>query len=130
MTRAGHPFAAGASVEAGCVSIAEGHVKAVIVAGYVIVYDTGCVWYSDAIFLFEEMVLRLGDAPGPVADVPALLQALAHLYGCAGVIAGNAIHRKGLTRVYEKAGYVPVATRFYKEIPIERSSESIQEGGQ
>ncbi|CAB3697882.1 hypothetical protein LMG3458_02488 [Achromobacter deleyi] len=129
MTSLGHPFAAHASVDEGCEAIAQGYIKAVIAAEYVIVYDTGNLWYSSALLLFEEMVVRLGDAPGAVSEVPALLDELAGLYGCAGVISGNAIARPGLTRVYGKAGYSPVATRFYKEIPIERSSESPQEGG-
>ncbi len=129
MSQARHPFAAHAAVDEGYNAIMNGHIKAVIAAGYVVVYDIGSLWYSSAQLLIEEMVLRLGEVPGDVAAVPAMLDELARLYGCQGVVSGNAIQRPGLSRVYEKAGYMPVATRFYKEIPIERSSENNQEGG-
>lgn len=127
-TSAQHPLAAYASVDEGCDAIAQGHIKAVIAGGYVIVYDVGSLWYSRALILFEEMVLRLGSRPRAVGDVPALLEELARLYECTAVVSGNAIARPGLTRVYERAGYWPVATRFYKGIAYGRSSQDNQEG--
>lgn len=81
--------------------------KSVIVdEAYLIVYDIGCTWYSDRLFLQEQMVLRLG--PGSsFAAVCLTLEELRKQYGCEDILVGGALafSHRGLTRLYQREGF-------------------------
>jgi hypothetical protein len=101
---------------AGWNAIERGEIPAVIVDGYLVVYDMGAPWYSFTPLLFEQMVLRLDPQPGNYSVVHKALEQLAARHKCGGVIAGNAVGRKALTRAYERAGFKTIATQLHKGV--------------
>lgn len=112
----GHPFAIHADLFAGYESIMEGKVKAVIAEDYLIVYDVGPTVFTNKSILFENLVVKLGKFPGRITAVPEALDQLARKHNCVAIASGNSVGRRGLSRVYERAGFKPLSTQFYKEV--------------
>lgn len=113
---AGHPFAGHTDLFAGYTAIMEGRVKAVIADGYLIVYDVGPTVFTDKPILFENLVVKLGKFPGRITAVPEALEQLARNHNCIAIASGNSVGRRGLSRVYERAGFKALSTQFYKEV--------------
>lgn len=113
----GSPIAANASWEKGADALARGSVHGVISDGYLIIYAVGGLWCSPGTLLYEMLYIRIRPSSGNLRGVLRALEHLAAFHGCRGVVVGNGVRRKGLVRVYERDGYVPVTTQMFKEIP-------------
>lgn len=73
---------------------------------YLIVYDVGCTWYSDRLYLQEQMVLRL--SPGSNFTAVCLtLEYLREQHQCQDIFVGGALafSARALTRLYQRAGF-------------------------
>jgi hypothetical protein len=100
---------------AGWEAIEQGATPAVIVDSYLVVYEVGSPWYVTAPLLLEQLVLRLDPTPGNYSSVLNALDALATHHKCVGVVAGNSVGRRALTRAYERGGYTVAAIQLIKE---------------
>jgi hypothetical protein len=66
-SEAGNPLAKYVDWHAGYRAIGNGDVQAVIVDGYLLIYDVGTPWYASTPFIIEQMVLRLVPRQGTTA---------------------------------------------------------------
>jgi hypothetical protein len=84
---------------------------------YAILFDIGSPWHTSKKLLIEEFVLRFRREYGNAVDgAVAQLDELARALGCAAVAAGDT--QVGLMSPrYVAAGFQPLGTQFYKEIP-------------
>lgn len=110
------PFLKGASLMAAELGVRDyiHREQAVIHAGFFIMVDIGKEWFSDKLFLFEKLVLKLDAAADPAEAVKAL-EGLALVNGCGAVVAGDALAGK-MTPFYEQAGWSHLGTTLTKEI--------------
>lgn len=83
---------------------------------YIVLYDYGPIWCSPKLFLFEEVVLRVGKVyMNPVSNIIELLEVEARKLGAVGVLSGDT--QIGLmNKYYLEAGYSPIGTQFMKEL--------------
>jgi hypothetical protein len=87
--------------------IVQGGVDSVILdEAYLVVYSVGQPWYSDRIFLQENMVLRIGEGSN-FSAVCDLLDDLAQHAGANDILVGGALAKypRALIRLYKSRGY-------------------------
>lgn len=74
---------------------------------YLVVYDYGIPWYSNKMFLFELMVLKIGSG-GSFEAVTDLLDDLAYEVDAKAIAVGSQLCRApaALSRLYSRAGFV------------------------
>jgi hypothetical protein len=87
--------------------IVAGAVDAVILdEAFLVTYTVGSPWYSDRVFLREEMVLRIG-AGSSFQAVCDLLDDLADEANANDILVGTALaeHPRALVRMYRARGY-------------------------
>jgi hypothetical protein len=73
---------------------------------YLVVYQVGSPWYSDRVFLQENLVLRIGKGSA-FAYVCDLLDDLAEQHNANDILVGGALSKypRALTRLYKSRGY-------------------------
>lgn len=84
---------------------------------YAILVDVGSPWHTTKLVLFEEIIIRYQRVYGhDVSEAVAQLDSIARQHGCVAVAAGDT--QVGLMAPrYLAAGFEPLGTQFYKEIP-------------
>lgn len=84
---------------------------------FAILVDVGSPWHSDKRVLIEEIIVRWRKAFGnTVESAVAQLDVIAAEHGCVAVAAGDT--QIGLMSPrYLAAGFKPLGTQFFKEIP-------------
>ncbi|OZI20061.1 hypothetical protein CAL26_21135 [Bordetella genomosp. 9] len=113
---AGHPYAKLVDFDYGWQTINNGDVAAALTHGYLVVYDITPTWYCPHNLFIEQMVLRVEDRPGFLRRVIAAMEDEARRWGCAGIATGDAMGI-AMSAAYRRAGYSPVVSQFYKELP-------------
>ncbi|WWO60250.1 acetyltransferase [Xanthomonas phage SB3] len=97
-----------ASPEKMLYSILSGEARSVVVEeSYLVVYDYGIPWYSNKMFLFELMVLKIG-TEGSFSDVTDILDHLADQVDAKAIAVGSQLCKApaALSRLYSRAGFV------------------------
>lgn len=87
--------------------IVLGGVEALILdEAFLVAYDVGSPWYSDRVFLREQLVLRIGEGSS-FSAVCDLLDDLAEQHGANDILVGGALakHPRALERMYKAHGY-------------------------
>lgn len=118
---AGNPIAKVSCPTAAYRRIMSGEQPALLVNGYLVVYQVSPVWSGDVPVVMEEYVLAVSKRPGSLRGVVKALEAVAEAAGAAGVFVGNSSGDPRLSRFYEAQGFVTTGTQFYKEAPHGRS---------
>jgi hypothetical protein len=107
-----NPFVDKDSAETLMGHIRTGVARAALMGGYLLVYDVSNTVFSDSLFLFEYLFLRI--APGAsFGEAVEGMKHIARLNGCIGVITGNGVRRPGLRRLYERHGAVAHNEAYY-----------------
>lgn len=99
--------------------VLQGRLNAVVVEDtYVLVYNLGSPWYSPATFLEECLVLRVYDGDADFSAVTQALEGLAKHHGAKAIASATALAKsdRALSRMYQRAGFIPIGTRLYKAI--------------
>jgi hypothetical protein len=95
--------------------------RAWIADGYLVLYDIGSDWYTDKVYLIEQLILKVYKTDEPVTTAIAFLEQRARLHGCVMVAAGDT--QVGyMTPKYQAAGYSVLGTQLYKEIAWDSSA--------
>lgn len=82
---------------------------------FFIMFDVGCLWFTDTPFLLEQLVLRVRSHNFHVGNAIDALAELAKFHGCTTIVAGDT--QVGvMTPHYINAGYQPLGTQLIKEI--------------
>lgn len=90
--------------------------RAYFVGGYFVMFDVTKTWYSDDLFLVEDLILKVYDDPNvKVRDAVRSLSAVAKLYGCVAVGAGDT-QIGYMTPRYIQEGFSVLGTQLYKEL--------------
>lgn len=89
----------------------------IVEESYLVVFDIGIPFYSDALVLQELLVLRLSS--GDFSCVTAFMEQQAREAGCAMVVAGTALTHcdKALASLYHRYGFKTEALTIVKELP-------------
>lgn len=71
-------------------------------------------WHSDDAALEERLVLKLHE--GNILKVPEALEAIAKSSGYSAVLASDSSLNLRIGKLYERAGFRPITTTYYKDI--------------
>lgn len=112
---ASSPFACDDSFEAIWYHTFGGGSFAVLVDGYLVLYDIGTTPYSFKPVLFEYLIIQVTQG-GDVRNAISGLIDLAKQNECYAVCSGNSSGRSGLTRLYQRAGFRKVNEAMMKVI--------------
>lgn len=84
---------------------------------FAILIDVGSPWHTTKLVLIEEIIVRFRKGHGGTPEgAVAQLETLAKLHGCVAVAAGDTQIGVMAPR-YIAAGFQPLGSQFYKEIP-------------
>lgn len=89
--------------------------RAWVVHGYLVMFDIGAPWHSNARYLIEELILKIQITDRPVTVAIDALSELARLHNCQAVISGDT-QIGYMAPKYLAAGFVTLGTQHYKEI--------------
>lgn len=95
--------------------LVTGEQRALIVDGYLVVFDVTNLWSGNIPVVMEQYVVRLRSG-GNIRNVVKALMAVAEAENCFGVAVGNASGDPRLSRFYEAAGFVSTGTQYFKEL--------------
>jgi hypothetical protein len=95
-------------------SIIDGRVR--FVGGYMVMFDTGSDWFTNAVFLIEKIVLKVyeHDKTATAQDAANSIPLLAHEYGVAASFAGDT-QNGYMTAKYQSAGFSVLGVQLIKE---------------
>lgn len=90
---------------------------AYVVDGYLVLIDVIQPWYSNDKILQEWLVLKLEHIEGQSVDsIPPALLAIAKERGCKSVITADSSPVNIVAGAYQRAGFTPLTTSFFKVI--------------
>lgn len=87
-----------------------------IVGGYLVVYEVGTPWYSNASILSELLIVRVGRG-GTIKGVAQFLRKRAKALGADFIAVGTAFAKSdpALSRLYQAQGFTPEAITLTSE---------------
>lgn len=93
------------------------HLKRVIMHGqYMVIFCVCPLWYTQETYLFEDVVLRMPYGKGgDLRRIPAILEEIARVNNCKGVIAGDMLSGR-MSSIYQRAGYSAFTKNFLMEL--------------
>lgn len=104
------------------IEVAMGHIESardrnrlVMYEGYAILFDVGRPWYSNDLYLIEELILRVYPTKVPVTRAIEQLEVLALLYECKMIGAGDT-QIGMMTPHYQLCGYKTLGTQLVKDV--------------
>lgn len=89
--------------------------RAWIVDGYLVMFDIGAPWHSNARYLIEELILKIQVTDRPVTVAIDALSEFARRHNCTAVVAGDT-QIGYMAPKYLAAGFVTLGTQHFKEI--------------
>lgn len=83
--------------------------------GVFILFQLGCLWYSDEPVLFEQLVMRIDEQRGSLFSIIESFDVVAKSLGARHIVVGDSQQLAMLPR-YEAMGYTLAATQMYKGV--------------